>query len=125
MEAGVGANAGLNRLQKALVHSGQGMKKGLIDTLEAINPSIHIRGLVFLGGSVLSLFSRERISKVVKNLQTSLPTSSRGFSTISVGSKEIPYLPFFHPAARELIPHADRKTYQELYKKLANALVQV
>jgi hypothetical protein len=125
MEAGAQANAGLSANQNRFVGGKPGMKKGLIHTLNAINPSIQIKGLVFLGNNALSPFSNVGIAATVKRLQSESIRSASDFPTLSLGDKEIPYLPFFHPAARELIPTDARKEYQCLYKRLAEALVRI
>jgi hypothetical protein len=125
MEAGEPANAGLSADQNRFVGGKPGMKDGLIHTLNAINPSIQIRGLVFLGNNALSVFCDIGISAAVKGFREESIQSASDFPALSLGDKKIPYLPFFHPAARELIPTDARKEYQCLYKRLAEALVRI
>jgi hypothetical protein len=125
MEAGKPANAGLSANQNRFVGGKPGMKKGLTLTLSAINPSIQIRGLVFLGNNALFPFFNAGVSVAVKELQTKPVRSASDFPALSLGDKEFHYLPSFHPAARELIPTDARKEYQRLYKRLAEALVRI
>jgi hypothetical protein len=128
MEAGKPATKGLSPVQKNFIGGNEGMRAGMVWPLEAINPSIKIRGLVTLGGEALAPLTTTKLGDFMNAFQTklqlNLPSIDKALPTFRTRDKNIPWLPYYHPAARELIPLSTRPRYHADYSKLAEALLR-
>lgn len=129
LEAGKPAQKGLSPSQRKLVGGDVGMRNGLIQTLEAINPDIRLRGLVTLGGNALTPLTGKKVGEFVRDFQSALESDpanvGKALPSIEIrGNRQIPWLPYYHPAARELVPRSDRMKHEANFSKLAQALLK-
>lgn len=129
LEAGEPAQKGLSPSQKKLVGNDVGLKNGLVRTLEAINPDIRIAGLVTLGGNALAPLSSKKVGDFVRDFQRALESDPANVDKVLPsfeihGNKKIPWLPYYHPAARELAAKSDSMKHKANFSKLAQALLR-
>ena len=131
LEAGKPAQNGLSLSQRKLVGGDVGMRNGLVQTLEAINPDIRLRGLVTLGGNALTPLTGKKVKvrEYVRNFQSALELdpANVGKALLSIeihGNRQIPWLPYYHPVARELVPRSERMKHEANFSKLAQALLK-
>jgi len=126
IEAGKGARDGPSLVQRNFIGQKNGMKKGLIWTLGAINPSIRIRGLITLGAPAFALLSDRSLTDTVESIRAKLrrfpSLTTDAYETFLVKGTAIPWLPFFHPDSYEVTNAPESSERRDDYYKLASAL---
>ncbi len=125
------ANKGVSKEARNYIVGTGGMKNGLVKTLESINPDIKLIGLVTFGKYALEQLSpttnpTTNLGDIVREFQKKLESHLDNVLPPFVINKDkiVPWLPFYHPAARELRPTNNREKYEETFSVLAKALLK-